>query len=194
MADMLASPEDLAALLQRDLSTVEASATLALEAATAVVQAMAGQRIVRATTTDAIVWGGADPVLVLPERPVISVTSVTYGGSALTEGTASGTWRLARDGIWRDLGWLEVAGEPSPVTVTWTHGYLDSDQEAQLGRGFTLSLARNLFTNPGGAVREQIDDYAVAYAEASAALAAQPGATALLRKQYGRRAAMVRIV
>lgn len=192
MADQLASDEDLASSLQRDVDT--ASAILAIEVATAVVQAAAGQRIVRATSTDLVIWGGTDSVLLLPERPVVSVASVSYGGSALTEGTASGTWRLTRDGIWRDVGWTELAGEPSPVTVTWTHGYLTDDQGIQLGRGVTLSLARGLFTNPDGVTREQIDDYAVAYAEASASLAAQPALTALLRKQYGRKAAMVRVM
>jgi hypothetical protein len=192
VADMLATPEDLASLLQRDLDT--ASATLALEVSTAVVQAATGQRIVRATSTDVIVWGGTDPVLILPERPVVSVTSVSYGGSTLTQGTTSGTWRLARDGIWRDIGWAECSREPSPVTVTWTHGYLASDQGIELGRGFALSLARGLFTNPDGTIREQIDDYSVAYAEAEASFQARPGMTALLRRQYGRKAGMVRIV
>jgi hypothetical protein len=51
-----------------------------------------------------------------------------------------------------------------------------------------------LFVNPSGVVREQIDDYAVAYAEADAALAAQPSLMALLRRQYGRKAAMVRVM
>jgi hypothetical protein len=192
VADLLATPADLASLLQRDVDT--ASATLALEVSTSVVQAAAGQRIVRATTTDGMVWGGSDRTLMLPERPVISVASVTYGGSLLTQGTASGTWRIAPDGIWRDLGWAECAGEPSPVLVTWTHGYQVTDQEIQLGRGAALSLARGLFNNPDGTIREQIDDYAVAYAEAAAALEANPTLTALLRKQYGRKAGMVRIV
>jgi hypothetical protein len=192
MADQLATPEDLASLLQRDVDT--ASAILALEVSTAVVQAAAGQRIVRATSTDRTVWGGSDRVLILPERPVVSVAAVSYGGSTLSEGTASGTWRLTAGGIWRDIGWTEVAGEPSPVTVTWTHGYLPDDQEIELGRGFVLSLARGLFTNPDGTVREQIDDYSVAYVEAEAAFQARPGMTALLRRQYGRKAGMVRIV
>jgi hypothetical protein len=192
MADLLATPEDLASLLQRDVDT--ASATLALEVSTAVVQAAAGQRILRETTTDGIVWGGTDPYLILPERPVVSVSSVTYGGSVLSQGTASGTWRFAREGIWRDLGWTECAAEPSPVTVTWTHGYLATDQGIQLGRGACLSVSRGLFTNPDGTLREQIDDYAVAYTEAEAALEARPSLKALLRRQYGRKAGMVRIV
>lgn len=196
MADMLASNVDLATLLGKESPDEldNSSGTLALEVSTAVVQAAAGQRIVRATTTDGVLWGGADRVLPLPERPVVSVASVTYAGSLLTQGTASGTWRLAPDGIWRDLGWTECSGEPSQVLVTWTHGYLPEDQGIQLGRGVALSLARGLFVNPEGVVREQIDDYAVAYSEAQTALEAQPSLVALLRKQYGRKAAMVRVM
>ena len=189
---MLASPTDLAAALQRDVDT--ASATLALEVSTAVVQAAAGQRIVQVVDDEVTVWGGTDRVLVLPQRPVVSVASVTYAGSALSQGTASGTWRPFADGVWRDLGWAECSGEPSPVAVVYTHGYPVGHQALQLGRGVTLSLARGLFTNPDGVVREQIDDYAVAYAEAATALDVMPGMSARLRKQYGLKAGMVRIV
>ena len=193
MADQLNSPEKLASLVQHDVDT--ASAELAIEICTAVVQAASGpQRIIRATTTDQVVWGGTDSVLILPERPVVSVASVTYGGSALAEGTASGTWRIGPDGIWRDVGWTECVGEPSQVLVTYTHGYAEDDQRIQLAAGVTLSLARGLFENPSGVVREQIDDYAVAYAEAGAALEGRPSLMALTRKQYGRKAAMVRVM
>lgn len=192
MADLLATPEDLASALQRDLDT--ASATLALEIATAVVQAAAGQRIVRVADAEEVAWGGSDQVLRLTQRPIVSVTSVTYAGSLLSQGTASGTWRRSSDGLWRDLGWTECSWEPSEVAVVYTHGYLSTDQEIQLGRGVALSLARGLFTNPDGAVREQIDDYAVAYAEAATALDAAPGMAARLRKQYGLKAGMVRVV
>lgn len=191
MADKLASREDLAAALQHEVDN--ASADVALEVATAVVQAAAGQLIVRSTVTETA-WGSTDNVLRLKQRPVRSVTSVTYGGSLLSQGTASGTWRLSPAGLWRDLGWTTVACEPSPVTVVYVAGYESTEQEIQLARGVTLSVARGLFTNPGGAVREQIDDYAVAYAEAATAVDVMPGMAARLRKQYGSKAAMVRIV
>jgi hypothetical protein len=123
---------------------------------------------------------------------------VTSAGSALTQGTASGTWRSSAQGIWRDLGWTEVYGEPSPITVVYTHGYDPAgsarDQQAlQLARSVTLSLARNLFENPGGIVREQIDDYAVAYDQATNQLDAAASLKVLLRKQYGPKARMVSI-
>ncbi|GAA2696499.1 hypothetical protein [Actinoplanes palleronii] len=192
MADLLATPADLASLLQRDVDT--ASATLALEVSTAVIQAAAGQRIVQVAADTATVFGGTDQLLALPGRPIISVTSVTYGGVLLSQGTASGTWRLAPGGIWRDVGWTECSWEPSPVQVVYSYGYAPGAQELQLGRGVCLTLARGLFTSPDGAIREQIDDYSVAYAEAASALAANPSLIALVRKQYGRKAGMVRIV
>jgi hypothetical protein len=195
MADMLASPADLASLLQRSFDEFEtASATLALEASTAVVQAACGgQRIVLVTDDEEEVWGGSEQVLRLKQRPVVSITSITYDGSALSEGTASGTWRRSQYGIWRDLGWTEASCEPSPITVVYTHGYAPGDQALQLARSVTLSLARTIFDNPTGVVREQIDDYAVAYDTAATALDASPSLKGLLRRQYGPKARMVRI-
>lgn len=191
MADLLASPSDLASALQHDVDT--ASATLALEACTAVIQAACGgRRIVRVVDDSEEVWGGTGTVLRLKNWPIVSITSVSYNGSTLTQGTASGTWRRAKYGIWRDLGWVENCSEPLPSTVVYTHGYADGTQDLELARGTCWGLARGLFENPSGTViREQIDDYSVAYAAAQAALDASPSLKALLRKQYGPKARMV---
>lgn len=196
MADQLATPGDLASLLQKDVDT--ASAVLASEVCTAVVQAACdGQRIVRATSTE-VVYGGWGKLLRLKQQPIVSITSVTYNGTLLTQGTSWGNWRLSPQGPWRNLGWAEYCNGPVPTTVVYVAGYdpagSDSDKQAlQLGRGTTLSLMRGLFVNPSGVVREQIDDYAVAYAEAQAALDASPSMKALLRKQYGPKARMVSV-
>lgn len=197
MADRLATVADLAALLQRDPEAMHAAgAELVLEVCTAVVQAAAGgQRIVLVAGDEETAYGGDGQLLRLSQRPVISVESVTYNGTLLTEGTDSGTWRRTREGLWRDLGWTECAWEPAPPTVVvYSHGYPDGDQALQLGRGAVLSLARGLFVNPDGTVREQIDDYAVTFEQASQALEARRGLKALLRQQYGPRARMVRVV
>lgn len=193
MADQLASPEDLASAVQADVDT--ASAVLAVEIATAVVQAACGgRRIVRVIDDSEEVWGGGDQLLRLKNAPIVSITSVTYNGSTLAQGTASGTWRRAKCGLWRDLGWAETYGEPLATTVVYTHGFADGQQELQLGRGAALGLAKGLFQSPSGVViREQIDDYSVAYAEASAALEASPSLKGLLRKQYGPKARLVSV-
>ncbi len=199
--DLLATPADLASALQHDVDT--ASATLALEVCTAVVQAAVdGQRIVQATTTE-VLYGGPEQLLRLTQKPVISVTSVTYNGTLLTQGTASGNWRLAPQGLWRNTGWTEYAyyggwagfsDAPIPTSVVYVAGYPTGDQRLQIGRGAVLALTRGLFENPAGATSEKIDDYAVAYTAAAAALEASPALRALLRKQYGPKARMVSVI
>lgn len=197
MADKLATAADLASLLQ--VATVDtASAELAIEIGTAVVQAAAGgQRIVLVTDEADTAVGTTDQWLRPSQSPVVSVSAVTLDGVTLAAGapgSGGGTYRLVGNRLWRGCGWQTYCGEPSEVAFVYTHGYAADDQRLQLGRGTSLSLARGLFENPSGVIREQIDDYAVAYAEAAAALDAQPSLRALIRKQYGPKGRMVRIV
>jgi hypothetical protein len=202
MADMLATLEDLASLLGRDADNPinNASGTLAIEISTAVVQAAAdGQRIVQVVGEAATATGTTEQYLRLPQWPVTAISSVTLDGVTLTAGTAGSggsTYRLVGDRLlYRGCGWQTYCGEPSLVGFTTTHGFATGRQELQLGRGVALSLAKGLFLNPDGTViREQIDDYAVAYAEAEAALEARPSLKGLIRKQYGPRARMVRVI
>lgn len=209
MADQLATPGDLASALQRDLDT--ASATLVIEAATAVVQEAANQRILQVVNDTALVIAPAGQWLELPQRPVTAVSSVTLpDGTVVAAGTASGTYRRIQHRLWRDIGWTKqrlfgpwpyydyafgygLCDGPSEITVVYTHGLPAGDQRLQLARGWVLSLAKAVYDNPGGASKEQIDDYQVAYERAAAALEASPYLQKSLRRQYGKRAAMVRI-
>jgi hypothetical protein len=200
MADLLATVADLAAALGKPVADVDTTAaTVQLEAATAVVQEAAGlQRILEVVGDTLLIPAPSGSWLELPQRPVTAVTSVTLAdGTVVAEGTASGTYRRIQNRLWRDIGWSPesyLCGEPSEVTVVCTHGYPDGRQELQLARGSVLSLARLPFSNPTGASSEQIDDYRVAYERASAALEASPSLRRALGRQYGRRAAMVRVL
>jgi hypothetical protein len=196
---MLASLEDLASLLGRDAGNPinNASGTLALEISTAVVQSAAdGQRIVQVVADTATVVGTTEQWLRPPQWPVSAVSAVTLDGAALTAGlpgSGASTYRLVGNRLYRGSGWQTYCGEPSTVDFVYTHGYAAGRQELQLGRGVSLSIAKGLFLNPDGTViREQIDDYAVAYAEAEAALEARPSLKAAIAKQYGPKARMVR--
>lgn len=186
MADQLATPADLAALLQQDVDT--ATATLLVEIATAVVQAVAEQRIVRvADDTVTLDLDGYDAgvYLPLPERPVAAVGAVLIGSTAVTDYAP----QLSRGRLWRARGWrstlVSYFDQPSAVTVTYTHGYATGHQKLQLARGTVLSLAAGQYDNPSGANRQiRIDDYAATYE----AMMAQVTDTlrVLIRRQYGR--------
>lgn len=163
MADQLATPEDLASLLQQDLDA--STANLLLDLATAKVQrAAGGQRIVDVTDTAVIDIdpGYYDPYLPLPQLPVRSVSLVVLNGTTITD------WRLRNQMLWRLNGWSTLCSEPSQAKVTSAHGYLAGSQWLQLARDATLALAQMGYGNPSGATSEAIDDYRVTYAEADA--------------------------
>lgn len=195
MADQLCTPEDLASALQSDLDL--ATATLWIEAATAVVQQAAGnQRIVRVTDDTVNLTGLTSPWLDLPQIPAVSVASVTLDGTALTAVSAGGSvygYRLRGDRLWRTNGWQTYVGEPSEVIPVYTHGYAAGSQDLQLGRGAVISISKVAYVNPRGAVSEKIDDYAVAYEKAAVAMQAMPNLAAALRNKYGRRGGFARL-
>lgn len=207
MADQLATPADLASLLQVDLAELNAaSAAVALEAATAVVQAVAGQRLVQVTNDTATLMGTTSAWLDLPQRPVTAVTSVTINGDPVTEGTTTGNFRRFGARLWRDCGWAPRSTdtldernpwlpprEPATVVVVYTHGYATGAQELQLARSAVLSLARTAYANPSGVTREAVDDYSVQFEAASAAMDASPFLKSALRRQYGRRSGLVKV-
>lgn len=180
MADMLATPEDLASLLQQDLDA--ATAVLVLELATAKVQrAAGGQRIVQVTNTDVLidVSDPCDLYLALPQLPVQSVSSVAIDGTVITD------WALRRQMLWRAGGWMRSYSPPSQVTATWVSGYQSDSQFLQLAREMTLSLAKQAYGNPGGATSEAVDDYRVTYAEADARMQMSDYMTAAIADAYG---------
>lgn len=216
MADQLATPTDLASFLQQDLDA--STATLLVECATAVVQAAAGgQRIVQVVGDPLAVMGTTDSWLALPQVPVTAVTSVVMDGTTLTLGT---DYKVFGSRLWRKLGWQTSYGwpwdypygyawpgyfpppslaagypyqEPSGLVVTCTHGLPPGDWRLQLARKAVLSLAAPVYSNPSSASREAIDDYAAQFEAMSARMEASPALKAALRKQYGRRAGLVRI-
>lgn len=194
MADQLATPEDLASLLERDDMDLY-KATMLVECATAVVQeAAGGQRIVEVEDDTAELLGTTAAWLDLPQLPVSDVTSVTLDGVAITEGTASGTWRRpGTSRLWRDTGWATCPGEPSSVIVVYSYGYDAEDQRRQFARNAVLGLLRGVFGNAEGATRVQIDDYAAAYDALTARMEASPHLQRALARKYGRSAGLVKI-
>jgi hypothetical protein len=199
VADQLATAQDLADALQVTLASLPtASVTLALECATAVVQAAAGgQRIVQVVGDIADLTGQGGRWLDLPQIPVTAVTLVTLDGTTLTAGVAGAantTYRLRGSRLWRGAGWQTYYDEPSQVLVTNTHGYATGSQKLQFGRNATLGLIKGTWGAPGGGVlSEKIDDYAVQYEKMAALMEESPHLKQALRKEYGRPGGFTRI-
>lgn len=193
--DRFATAADLALLLQSSTTDV-ATAELLIESATAVIQAVTGQRIIEVVDDQVVLdldeYDGGG-YLLLPERPVTAVSAVVVGSTAVTDFSV----QLRRSRLHRVAGWSSAStriGSPSTVTVTYTHGYPDGDQRLQLARSAALSLAAGAYVNPSGAIREQIDDYSVAYEAVSSRMEASPFLLAALRKRYGSPTGSVRLL
>ncbi|MGW1057618.1 hypothetical protein [Micromonospora rubida] len=184
MADMLATPEDLASLLERDDLDLY-KATMLVECATAVVQAAAdGQRIVEVIDDTAEITAGTGQWLSLPQWPVQSVTSVDYNGAALT--TPAG-YRLRGTRLWRRCGWSDCPLDLNVATVVYTHGFPAGAQKLQFARQAVLGLIRDVYDNPGGLKAEAIDDWSATYSALSTQMDGTPTLRAALRRQYNRR-------
>lgn len=179
-----ATPDDLADYLGRGDRfgdpTEYRQAVMMLDLASAAVRAWTRQTIdlvSNDTVTLAGSWGSA---LELPERPVVSVSSVSLDGQALSAGSGyelvggtlyvgaglalSGRGGLhqgatgARGGYW--------GGPDVTVTVTYTHGFAVVPDQV---KSATLSIAARMVVGGVSQVRqESIAGYSVTYANAGA--------------------------
>lgn len=188
MADMLVTLEELASYLQEDVDT--ATATLAIEIATGLVQAATSQRLIYVADDPFTLYVDeydTSQWLELPQLPVTAFGTIAIGPTAVSDVTAD----LSRGRLFRRTGWRSVAlypwNQPSTVTGIYSHGYQPGDRLLQLARSVCLAIAAAAYGNPTGATREQIDDYAIQYTEAATArLDAMPATVAALRRVYGR--------
>jgi hypothetical protein len=147
MADLLATPSDLNAWLQKTVPTD--TALVALETATGWIQAELRQRVI-AVATDTVILRGGYRSLWLPERPVTAVGAVTTTDKkgVVTPRTLNTHYYVIRDE-------LRFAGGywPELVTVTYSHGYT---QIPQAIRGVCLSAASRAYDNSGSLRSEAV--------------------------------------
>lgn len=85
--------------------------------------------------------------LLLPERPVVSVASVTLDG----ETVAATEYTKVRDGLWRTAGW---GGRDQLVTVTYTHGFGPGSAALGTIEAICLQVAARAAANP-----QSLDSY-----------------------------------
>jgi hypothetical protein len=190
MSDLLATAEDLRALLDGDATTLpDAKVGVLLRIATGSVQAAARQEIVLTLDDPVEVMGTSDQWFDLPQIPAISVSAVEIDGTVVTD------YKRIGSRLWRRRGWASICDEPSLVAVTYSHGYPEGSSKLGLAESTVLALAARWANNPDGAVGMSIDDFSKQYSQSSNSDLAgliPDRLQKLLRTTYGPRGRFVR--
>jgi hypothetical protein len=153
-----ATAAELAAVLQAPVDS--AAAELALASASAAIRRWTRQSITR-VVDDAVTLRVIDcNELVLPQRPVVSVSEVRVNSLVLNDWVLSGD-RLLRTGGWHRLPGTTTYPDPGLVQVTYTHGWEEIPDDV---RAVCLDLASATMANPSMLRQETIDDYSRTFA------------------------------
>lgn len=193
MADTLATPDELATLMQ-DTGLDEDAATLVLQLSTAEVQNAAGQRLVLVEDDPFEIFVYSSQWVTLPQRPVLEISELTIdGGDELVAGTDYK--RPANSAtLYRRCGWAPRQNEPSILAGVYSHGYAEESQELEFARSAMFGIAKLGMSNPSLVASEAIDDYRVQYAAAMVwAMEQSPYLRKALQRAYGDRAGAVRL-
>jgi hypothetical protein len=170
-----ASSDDLATRLGVTFTDAEKQrADKLLADASALIQDEAGQKIGLVTNDVFEIPAITDDRITLPERPVVSVSSVTVDGTPLVEGS---DWYLEGDTIIRLSSTLTIidgtdsaaypygAGFGLPdqtLTVTYTHGYADGTIPGTV-KAICLEAAVRVWVNPGSVARATVGNTTTTY-------------------------------
>lgn len=147
-----ATPADLADRLQQpDPGVFTATAQQLLAGASDTIRSYTGQTINLVTDDQVSLLGDGIGVLELPQRPVVSVASVSIDGTAVTDFLLRGSMLYrATGGLWSAISglpdWFSNA-YPSQVTVVYTHGY---DTIPDAVKAVCLNVAQRAYANPAG--------------------------------------------
>jgi hypothetical protein len=202
--DAFASPADLEARLGITLTDAETTrATALLAYATSLIQDAAdGQTIFQVTETITMP-GRTNERILLPQRPVVSVASITLDGNPLVEGT---DWYLDDNGVITRLrvplvyqnaavlldapyGRLSGFGLPfQTLAITYTHGYATIPG---LYKAICLEAVVRAWVNPGSVARETEGNTSVVYDNmrfSPTGLLLTTDEERKIRKQVGKRA------
>lgn len=176
-----ATAAELAALVQAPVDA--AAAELALASASGVIRRWTRQSITR-VVDDVVKLRAIDcQELVLPQRPVASVSEVKVNSLVLND------WVLSSDRLLRTGGWHRLPGtttypDPGLVQVTYTHGW---DEVPDDVRAVCLDLASATMANPAMLRQETIDDYSRTFASETLGSGSLSEAHKILLGDYRRR-------
>lgn len=176
-----ATAAELAAVTQSTVA--EATAEIALASASAIIRRWTRQDI-SLVTDDVVSLRVIDECeLVLPQRPVVSVSLVRVNSLVLED------WVLSGDRLLRTEGWTRLPGtttypDPGLVEVTYTHGWDEIPDDV---RAVCLDLAAMSVTNPSGLRSVAIDDYSRTFAAETLGAGTLSEAHREILKDYRRR-------
>lgn len=143
--------------LTSDLDSRSSDQQAALDSASAVVRSIVGWHVWPSRTETVTVDGSASGVVFLPTLHLTDVTSVTSGGTAVT------------DFEWAQAGYLRsprFTTKRRSVTATITHGY---DERPRDLADVVMAMAEAIMEDPTGThTNERADDYGVGYGGLSA--------------------------
>lgn len=183
----LATAAELASYLQQDLDTSTANLLLTIASARFELEADTKFSVTAATYQ---VEGRGQPVISLPNSPVVAVTAVRVAGVTL----AVSDYTLVINNLYRVIGWGRIWGSTVPtapyvgfppelVEVDFTHGYASATDDV---KGAVLETAAVAYVSPNAAaIFEQIDDYTIRTAPHAAGFQLSPAAK-LLAAEYRR--------
>lgn len=170
-----ATAADLADRLGLVLTSNEQSRVTALLAlATGLIQEVVGQKIALVTDDTLTMPGTVEDRITLPERPVVSIESVSLDDVALTEGS---DWYLDGATIYRravvfnptlgvlDGPFLLGSGFGTPLqtlTIVYTHGYA-ADAIPATAKAICMEAVVRCFVNPGAVARETVGNTSTVY-------------------------------
>lgn len=197
MAD-LATIDDVAALLQRELTPLEiTNGNRLLSMASSIVRKYCRQDFDLATNDVIVLPGNWTNVLELPQRPVISVSSVLFTGATSPNtiwkldgsrlvfptgafmpdygalvSTGGTLWGPAGSSSGMQASSISWQGPSAQITVTYTHGYAETPGDVTNVVAGMVALA---IASPVGVNSETIGSYKVGYVRTEGgAMALQP--------------------
>lgn len=142
MAELLATPQDLAERLGADISETDPSHRRALEDASAFIRARTTWTFAETEAADVELHGTWKTVMRLPRVPVRSVEEVAIRYEGQTDYLDVTSYTFTRDGKLLSVsGW---GGPDALVRVSYTHGTEEVPEDI---RAVCLSIAERLLTS-----------------------------------------------
>lgn len=193
------APSDLAVRLGLDFTADEDSRAAALLTdASGVIRDETSQTIDLVTDDEYERPGTSDQRIVLPQRPVVSVASVSIDGTEISDWYLVGNelvrgtgTLLSPDGL--ETGSRGFGSETQTLTIVYTHGYATIPQTLKT---IALEMAVRVFVNPGSLIQEGIagtQSTFAPYSDPPRGLMLTNSEKAALRRMFGRRARSITV-